>query len=131
LGNNSHYFLGQQAALVKLGALEFRSPQDAARHYSERRDFGTLAGLLGALGGGALGGRYGSKYGPAGALVGSALGAASGYGAAKLPTELAYDTIHDVHQQARAHNRANISQLNVSSGLPSGVAPTYLDVMRS
>lgn len=126
----SHKFLGAQAALVKLGALEFRSPQEAAHHYAERKDFGTLTGLLGALGGGALGGRYGATKGPTGALLGSILGAAGGYQAAKIPTEFAYDVAHDVNQQARMRDRADVAQLNVASGFPSGVDPAYLDSMR-
>lgn len=130
--NTTHRFLGAQAALTKLGTLTFRSPQEAVQHYSDRRDFGTLTGLLGALGGGALGGRYGAlKGGPTGALIGAALGAGGGYQAARLPTEFAYDVVHDVKQNASSLQDANVAQLNNAAGFPSGIDPSYLTAMRA
>lgn len=128
--DNTYKFLGTQVALIKLGVLEFRSPHEAAQHYADRRDFGTLTGLLGALGGGALGGRYGATHGPTGALVGAVLGAAGGYQTARIPTEVAYDALQDMTHHATARQRANEAQLNVASGFPSGVSPAYIDAMR-
>ncbi len=127
MANTTYTFLGGQAALAKLGALEFNSPQEAATHYSDRSDFSTFAGLMGAMGGGAYGGRYGATKGPTGALVGAVLGAAGGYQAGRIPAEFAYDVQHDIGQKARMRHHADVAQLNVASGFPSGMEPSYIN----
>jgi len=118
----TNYQLGSQLALIKLGMLTFNTPQDAADHYKQRKEYSIAGGVLGAVAGGMMGGGIGGRrFGVPGMAIGGALGAGTGFLGGERGTQHLYDVKHDVAQNAGAEMDRTQAQQNVAAGFPSGV----------